>query len=284
MSEKHHRRKKPKAKGKPQKGRYSSPVAVVTRKLPMTDIAIWWIVGFATLMGILVGVLYADHKVLAVWLFFSCVVLYALAGCLFWQQKIAPSPSDVRLDAIRMQVAGSFLSPAENPGLWVRYHAAKGDALQPVNLALGTTITNIGQVAESLDRISVKVRKDGGGWLRLSNIPPMGNSVYLVADGLNKALLVEFDGMDSALYGHPLAPNIPARGWMFFRWPDGFVFEPNHKYEYRFESVDTAGNRFDGSLQINDPSAIGELRTNSPNLRSKGIREDLTSLPIIVPR
>jgi hypothetical protein len=288
MTKKNHGRKNTKAKGNPNQRRDARSVTVIARKGSMTDVAVWAIVGLATLIGIIVGVIYADHKVPAIWLFFCCSVLYSFGGCLFWQQKVAGSDGGPKETDLRMKIGSLFFTPVGRiPVLYVRYSFGKGDALWPVDLAMGVTLTNIRNVPVTVATLAVEMRERRKKWVKLRSMAIRGQRVFWIGDkGLSEAIPVEPDSeMDAVLSNGPLAPNRPARGWMFFTWPPDVPLGTGDSIEWRFTATDTEGNRYSGQImQHDDPDFSGRGLNLQPSAMDFSAQhEDISALPVRVP-
>ncbi len=126
-------------------------------------------------------------------------------------------PEIVKPDDIRMKVSGLFYTPKTRGAVFfVRYgRGTQEDALAPVGLAFGATITNVRTVPVSLDRVSVETRAKGGSWVKLNSIPLLGNRLYWIYNDRTAAIPITLDSIDIALSEKPLTPHVPVRGWMF---------------------------------------------------------------------
>jgi hypothetical protein len=279
VGKKGHRRNDSKRKPQPKNRKAPPKRTTHKRERSMTDVLIMASASIAAILGILCGLFYGDHKAPAIWLMFGCVVFFAFAACLFWQQKVTP---ESETDSIRLKINGAFITQSDKiPVFAVKYPAANGSVVSLVPLVFGVAITNAGTVPVQLDSLSLSVKSGfWGEWKQLTSVPTLGAEVYWAFDPKN-ALLARFTRVDAELAGKPLAPNIPVNGWMLFQWPPSFEYPSGKRVQWKFNAEDSAGNKYEYPLPDDDlMPKKGNLKPNSPAMIFDGTKEDLTVYPV----
>jgi len=247
------------------------------------NVLVFTFVGLATIALTFFGVFYGTHKISSIWIMFASIVLYALAGCIYWQQQVAPD-TEIRADSIRLKINGAFKADSDATSvLYVKYNTGTGSTLSPAPLAYGVSITNVGPRPVQLDSLSLSVKLGRwGSWHQLRSLPIMGAEVYWVGDHPKEAQLVKLSQIDDELSGKPIAPNTPVNGWMLFRYPPSLEDPKGSHVQMRFDAEDSASNRYEFLIPEADlqDTQKGSLKPNAPHMFFTGIKEDLTVYPI----
>lgn len=240
--------------------------------------------GVATLALAMFGVFYSSHKSASIWIMFSCVVLYALASCLFWQQQVATEQTS---DVLHFRTQNSIISNSSRGGMfWVRYTSGFGDTLSPMPIAISLIMTNSSSLPITVNLLTVEVREKRGTWMPLEHIPTAGQRIYFIDDDFAVSRLLDFstNGLDQLMAAERsvIAPNKALKGWVFFNRPLNFENGENIDLEYRFTAEDTTGKKYveipPASVMAKNPPIKPEFSLSPSSLEWTGVTEDLHGL------
>jgi hypothetical protein len=142
------------------------------------------------------------------------------------------------------------------------------DTLTAIPISLNAVVTNIRSIPMTLDSIGVEIKENDGKWKKLKAVPTYG-----IPAGLRDAGLLDFtkNGLDQLLMGKQIAPNVPVRGWIFFRRPKDFNGAEGTTLQWKFTAEDSTGDKFEsvtesGAVQREVGEAT-DLQPNAPELK-----------------
>lgn len=203
---------------------------------------------------------------------FGTAFIWILAAAIV---KHSAAAEDLKNNGLRFKVQISMVPrDAMSSLFWVRQRPAT-DTLSAIPISLYAVVTNIRDTPMTLDSIGVEVKENNGKWKKLRAVPTYGQDIYWVYGipaGLKDAGLLDFTqlGLDQLLKGKQIAPNIPIRGWIFFRRPDDFNGTEGTTLQWKFTAEDSVGDRFESTT---DPGMVqrevteaSDLQPNAPAL------------------
>jgi hypothetical protein len=288
MKHKKHASKGAQAKGKTSPGEQqydrielSSAVARAACSGWVQNVGIAFLIVLATLVAAMwtstqiktAAIIFAITGTVAIWILAGTIIRYSSDG--------------PQAHSVRFKVRTSILPKDRGAIFFVRYRSGfSGDTLVPLPIALIVAITNVRQVPVKLDAISVDVRKNGSGWVKLKHVPTLGQRVYWIYGDFEAAALLDFskNGLDQLLNGKPIAPNNPVQGWIFFERPDSFIAEDGATIQWRFKAQDTEGNKYEATTEPDNVKNAVEggaaIDANPAFLNFTGTKEDLSGLII----
>jgi hypothetical protein len=274
MGKKRKRKNNPKRKAQHEQRKHDG------HKGHMSNILIYVLPIFGGLLLGIASMIYSTQRIPAIWMVFTASVLFAFAGCLYWQQiEIA------EIENPPFAVSISILMAAEvrDSTFFAVCNRAAPRFLSPIPLLIFMDINNRQKISADINQLKIEIKlKDRAWifprWLKTVFIPEQFTLLsYAPPTTAKRVELLGGDGrLDTILGTAPMQPNKTMRGWVVLDAPAEFQFAPRPLI-FRITIKDTAGHSFTTLVPSpNDVQGIGP----TPKIRVLDVI-DISGLPVM---
>lgn len=208
----------------------------------MTTVLLYVLPIAATIVLAVGGMIYGTQKIASIWMVFGAVVMYALAGCLYWQQ-LAISQADNPPFAVAIETA-LVVQERERAHIFGEYNQK---FLSPIPIALFVRVANNQNIPSDVTqfKIEVEMEKRFGlfpQWLKTISVPAYMPLVWATPPPARRITLAE-PRLEQILRDRPLQPHETLRGWVLLDAPAEFN-EHRRPLTFRISVQDASGHGF----------------------------------------